>query len=180
METGESVQGAAVGKAAQIGEMHQKHYRLLRKIAMAIVGNPEDAEEIVHDVYVHVLEADLPIREFCRHPKAYLVTCVVNDAKRFAEKRAAAPELIDIADIDMAPIEQVPAFDKETLERLRRVLRKMDTRTVTLLGLRYAHDYGVAEVAEILGIFRWSAKLRLSRARREVEKLMLEEEGEAE
>jgi RNA polymerase sigma factor (sigma-70 family) len=170
-----------VGKGAQLGEMHRKLYRLFTKLAEAIVGNPEDAEEIVDGVYVHLLEADLPIREFCRHPKAYVVTCVVNEAKRFAEKRAEAPEHIDIAAVDMAPLEHAPAFDKEVLARLRRVLRKMDTGTVSLLGLRYALGYSDADVAELLGMWTWTASQKLWRARREVEKLMLEEEdGEAE
>ena len=156
-----------------------KYERRLFYLALRILRRQHDAEEVVQQTFVSVIEH---IEEFrgqsafytwlariaTNHARALLRRESVRRARPLAEDRHAEtyddvphPEYI-------APWRQTPeeiASRRETRELLMKAREELDEKHRLVVSLREVEGLSTAETAESLGISQANVKVRLLRAR---------------
>lgn len=157
------------GRAAAFENLVRRHYRAAYSVAMAIVQNGMDAEDVCQDAFVRALER----LEDCRQPDrfvAWLLQIVRNHARNFLQYRrvreARPLELVAVAgsadpnrDAERAELRrQLEAALGELTEVQRQVVLLHD-----LEGFRHreiAESLGLSEVASRQHLFNARGKLR--------------------
>lgn len=136
----------------------QNETRLYRA-ALAILGDPHEAEDAVQDTFVRYLEkapADL------ERPSAWLMRVLVNGCKsrlRLAWRR-------------VGPLpDALPVPGPEEGEELEELFA-LPPEDRALIHLYYYEGYSTAEIAQLLGCQPGTVRSRLSRAREKLRKLL--------
>lgn len=149
---------------------HPKLYR----IALALVGNKDDAEDILQDAYCKLWNkrADLKI---VRNPEAFSVTLVKNMCFDFLRSPHANRynEPIDKANVayDSSPEKEIErADDVETVRRLIEQLPENQRQVIKLVGL---NDCSIKEIEEITNFTATNIRTLLSRARKTIKEQYL-------
>jgi RNA polymerase sigma-70 factor (ECF subfamily) len=144
---------------------------LMYAIAFEILGNPQDAEDAVHDAFVKVAENISRIGDpKCPKTKGYIVTVVENKAIDLYRKKKKHPRL---EYTDEALGIQV---EYECSNILTECILKLPARQRSTIILQYSHGYSIKEIAGILGISYANAMKTQQRAREKL-KLLCEEAG---
>ena len=124
--------------------------RLVR-LADAIVGNRQAAEDLVQDSCIRLLGAG----DRVENPGAYLRTILVNRCKTYTVRRTRQQSVRSVAPPDIEP----PELD-ETFTALRRLPPKQRT----VLALRYYEDLSVDAIAQLTGMRLGTVKSLLHRS----------------
>lgn len=131
----------------------------LYRAALALLGDPMEAEDAVQDAFLTYLEKSPPDLE---NPPAWLMRVLVNGCKsrlRLAWRRVAPlPETLEA---------QGPE-ERQELEELWR-LPPADRAVIHLF---YYEGYSTDEIAALLGLRPGAARSRLSRARGKLRRLL--------
>ncbi len=135
--------------------LYRAHYPALMRLAFLLTGSNEEAEDLVHDVFLRA-QGRMPLT----HPGSYLRAAVVNACRSHhrrvvvARRHAPAP----------APL----TMPRELVE-FRDVLLRLPLRQRSAVVLRYFCDLSDADIAELLScrpttvrtlVHRGLAKLR--------------------
>jgi len=146
-------------------------------IAVSILNNPEDAEEVVQEA---VLKALSHLAEFRGEAKfsTWLIQITINEARlKLRKDRRHLYESVDEQRTsedgeyfpkDFADWREVPSEAlqrKELREALKRAFASLPLKYREVLILRDVQQLRIEEVARILGITQGSVKTRLLRAR---------------
>jgi len=146
-------------------------------LAVSILNNPEDAEEVVQEA---VLKALSHLSDFRGEAKfsTWLISITINEARlKLRKDRRHLYESVDEQRAsedgeyfpkDFADWREVPseAFQRKELgDALRRAIASLSLKYREVLILRDVQQLRIEEVAEILGITKGSVKTRLLRAR---------------
>lgn len=138
----------------------QQENRLYRA-ALAILGDPHEAEDAVQDAFLRFLErapADL------ENPGAWLTRVLVNGCKsrlRLAWRR-------------VGPLpETLPAPGPEERQELEELF-SLPPEDRAVIHLHYYEGYSTGEIAQILSLRPGTVRSRLSRAREKLRKLLTE------
>lgn len=138
----------------------QNENRLYRA-ALAILGDPHEAEDAVQDAFVRYLEkapGDL------ESPSAWLMRVLVNGCKsrlRLAWRR-------------VGPLpETLPAPGPEEREELEELF-SLPPEDRAVIHLHYYEGFSTGEIAQMLGQRPGTVRSRLSRARERLRKLLTE------
>lgn len=133
----------------------------LYRAALAILGDPHEAEDAVQDAFVRYLEkapADLEA------PSAWLMRVLVNGCKsrlRLAWRR-------------VGPLPgTLPAPGPEEREELEELF-SLPPEDRAVIHLHYYEGYSTNEIAQLLGCRPGTVRSRLSRARERLRKLLVE------
>ncbi|KPK81200.1 MAG: hypothetical protein AMS25_07265 [Gemmatimonas sp. SM23_52] len=160
------VERARRGDAAAFGALVRRHYRAAYAVALAVLGNPMDAEDVCQDAFLRALERLDKLQQPERF-LAWLLQIVRNRARNFLDYRRvrSARPLEDLS----AGTDETPAREAERQE-LRRALGSALAelseiqREVVLL-----HDlegWKHREIAEALGLSEGMSRQHLMGARR--------------
>ena len=134
----------------------------LYRAALAILGNPAEAEDAVQDTFLRWLEK-CPKFESEGHEKAWLLTVTANGCKtRLRQaKRRPTVELLDI----------YPAQTQEERGTMEAVLA-LPPRERAAIHLFYYEGYSTEEIAAITGQRPGTVRSRLSRAREKLREIL--------
>jgi RNA polymerase sigma-70 factor (sigma-E family) len=121
------------------------------RLALLLVGNHEQAEEIVQDAFAQLFERWGEIER----PGAYLRTCVVNGCRRAHRRRLQADRA---AAGTPRPLPAALGAD-----HLADALAALPVRRRAAVVLRYYEDLSEAEIAEALGVRPGTVKSLLHR-----------------
>lgn len=131
----------------------------LYRAALALLGDPQEAEDAVQDAFLRYLErapGDL------ENPGAWLTRVLVNGCKsrlRLAWRRAG-------------PLpETLPAPDPEERQELEELF-SLPPEDRAVIHLHYYEGYSTGEIARMLGLRPGTVRSRLSRAREKLRKLL--------
>ncbi len=142
-------------------------------IALRVLGNPHDAEEVAQDALVRAYRAmaDYPadrIRELRLRP--WLATIVVNlcrnRTRRHAPPTTPLAPLVEVGAEPRAAADEEPAnvADRaEDRERLASLLASLPDRYRIPIVLRHVDDLSYAELSEVLGRPEGTLKAQVSR-----------------
>ena len=134
----------------------------LYRAALAILGDPQEAEDVVQDTFLRLWEK-APIFESPAHERAWLLKVAVNGCKsrlRAPWRRRTAPLL-----------DSYPAADPEE-QAVLEVIQSLPPKDRTVLHLYYYEGYQTAEIAAMTGWREGTVRSRLARARDRLRELL--------
>lgn len=144
--------------------VHDNENRMYRA-ALAILGDPGEAEDAVQDAFVKYLEKR-PALEGPRHQANWLLKVTVNRCKSALRspwrRRVALPDTL-------------PAAGPEERQELEELMA-LPPKDRLVLHLFYYEGLSAAEIAALTGLTQGSVRSRLCRAREKLRVLMTEKE----
>ncbi len=132
-----------------------KYEHTLLRAALAILGDPYEAEDAVQDTFLRYLEKTPDFRDE-GHEKAWLLTVCANSCKSRLRRQNRRPtvELLDI----------YPAPDRDSGEVAEAVFA-LPANQRAAVHLFYYEGYSTEEIARMLGQRPGTVRSHLSRAR---------------
>ena len=165
------------GGEIRMTDSELEHYvRLYRRnvfaAALCLVRNEYDADDITQEAFMRLYKYGGTFNDD-EHVKAWLIRCAVNRGKtllgsrwrKFAQPLESAAELIHTDSYN----------DDSTILRL---IGKLNKNNRITLHMYYYEGYRAEQIADILGISTNAVISRLSRARRQLKKLISEERND--
>jgi RNA polymerase sigma-70 factor (sigma-E family) len=150
---------------ADVAELFDRHYVPLRRLAFVMLGDPQQAEEVVMEAFVKVFSGWNRFRNI-EHLPAYLRRTVVNGCRgrirrRRIEGRAAAllHGRAEREAADWGPERSELQADVWT------AVRALPERQRACIVLRYLEDLSDAQIAETLDCSIGTVKSQLAKAR---------------
>ena len=139
----------------RLEELIERYENTLLRAALAILGDPYEAEDAVQDTFLRWLEKGTEFRDG-GHEKAWLLTVCANGCKSRlrVKKRHPVTELLDI----------YPAPDQDSGEVAEAVF-DLPANQRAAVHLFYYEGYSTDEIAKILGQRPGTVRSHLSRAR---------------
>ncbi|HEU4704369.1 MAG TPA: sigma-70 family RNA polymerase sigma factor [Sphingomicrobium sp.] len=156
-------QRAVGGDERAFGAIFRRYHQPLYRFCLAIVGNPEDAQDALQNTMMKVLRA-LPGEERQIDLKPWLYRIAHNEAIDLLRRRRQTRPL----DVEHAAPGYGLAEDAETRERLRRLLadlRELPERQRDVLVMRELAGLDFDEVSSALGTSHAVARQTLYEAR---------------
>ena len=137
-------------------EFVQRHENKIYRIAIAVMGNKTDAEDIMQDVFLKVLEGKAPQFQSVEHETAWLTRVTVNQCRSRLRSHwwKKSEPLLDI----------YPAQDKEQQDLLETVI-SLPSKYRIAIYLFYYEGYSTKEIAEITNQKEPTVRSILTRAR---------------
>ena len=141
--------GSTVDWEALVSQEENRLYRT----ALAILGDPGEAQDAVQETFLTFLEKAPPDLEI---PGAWLMRVLVNGCKSRLRLRWRRPTV---------PLwDELPAPSPQEREELAE-LYALPPQDRAVIHLHYYEGYSVSEVAEILKLSQSAVKMRLKRGR---------------
>jgi len=172
----QGLQLALNGDQEALGRLLASHMPQLYRVALRVLGTPEDAEDALQDGLVQVV---LHFREFEGRSRlsTWLTRIVINAA--LMRLRRSRPEVmasidqkldqdaISLADTiaDPAPNPEEMCAREERLQILKRMLRSLPAAYASALWLRDVQGMSTREAAEAMGVPEGTVKSHVHRAR---------------
>ena len=169
------VAAAKLGNHPAFAELWTRHSNTAFKMAYRIVGNRDDAEDVIQDAW---MQAYVHLRTFDGRSKfsTWLIRIAINSALMTLRRKRVHPETsmevgngeslqrCQIAD----STEDVEDFYArcERAEGLRRAVCRLQPTLRSVIEIRQLNDRSVKEIAELAGISVAATKSRLLRARK--------------
>ncbi len=141
------------------GSLVTQNENRLYRAALAILGDPHEAEDAVQDAFVKYLEKAPAELE---NPNAWLMKVLVNGCK--SRLRLAWRQVTELP-------ETLPAPAPEEREELSELWRLPAEERATI-HLFYYEGYSTEEIAILTGVAPGTVRSRLSRARQNLRKLL--------
>lgn len=137
-------------------------------IAFNVCKNAQDAEDIVQDTFIQYY---ISKKEFDneQHLRAWLIRVTVNKAKN-ANRTFWRQNKLSLEDY----MESL-TFETPEDERLFETVMSLPEKYRIVIHLFYYEDYAVREIADILKLSESNVKVRLSRGREMLRKILKEE-----
>lgn len=143
---------------------------LVFRVAFSHMQNREDAEDLLHDVFIKYMEK-MQFLSDEDHKRAWLVRVTVNACRDALRKRSYRNHL------SLDEVAEIPCSDQTEESGIFSLLNTLSPADKNIILLHDLEGYALKEVAAMLGIGLSAAKMRLSRARERLKKQM-EREGE--
>jgi len=169
------VRRAQRGDREAFGALVEQFQPTVYAIALRRLGNPSDALELTQEVFLHVLERIVQLREperFAGWLRQVAVRMAINRATR-----RLAPPSVETGVLEGAheggdePLDQL--ISRERAERLWEALGRLKSLDREALDAFYIRGHSLIEIAEMLDVPLGTVKRRLHTARKRL-KLALE------
>jgi len=164
--------------AQEFEGIYREYASLVNRTAWGVLANREDAEDVLHTVFLKLLRKGYP-PEFQRNPKAYLYRAAVNVSLDVLKSRRRHPTLhpLEMERVE-ADYSSSPQFDEERHQQVFAAIAQLPVESAEILVLRHMQNKSPAEIMETLGVSRAVVAVRLFRARARLRKLLRVSEGE--
>lgn len=160
------------GDIASYAFLVNKYKKMVFAIALQLMGNREDAEEIAQDAFLKAYQA---LDKYKGDSKfsTWIYRIIYNTAmSRLRKKKLDIRSIDDNLSISIdVESTQSALKDLQAVERkkyLEDALKKMNGDDTSLLTLFYLEEYSVEEVCSITGLRASNVKVKLHRARKKL------------
>ncbi len=133
----------------------------IQRMARVLVGDPDDAADLVADAIARTLPRWRAGR--VRDVGAYVHRVTVNLAARRWRRRLLARQR-DRAAMDWLPLQRDLAEDVADRDRTLRAVMRLPPRRRAVVVLRFYEDLPLGEIAAVLGVREGTVKSQLFRA----------------
>ena len=169
------VDRAAAGEREAFAALVERHYGLIYRVAVRVLGDDEAAADLAQDVCVG-LAARLPSWRGESRFSTWLYRVVVNAARdRLRREGAQRRNEAAFAEVDAMTRAGAAAIDAEALW-LRQVLGALDEDLRTTVVLVLQEGLRHAEAAEVLGVAESTVSWRMHQVRRRLRALAAEDD----
>ncbi|MFO0591382.1 MAG: sigma-70 family RNA polymerase sigma factor [Polyangiaceae bacterium] len=156
------------GEDAAVAELYDRYAPVALGLALKIVRDAQEAEDVVHDAFVAIVERADQYRAERGTVVAWLVTTVRNLALDRTRRRTRRAQITE-EELRHEPVE--PVLDPESLswavrerEAVRVALEKLSPSQRTTLEIAFFEGLSYPEIAEREGIPLGTVKSRAARA----------------
>ncbi|MGO1048690.1 RNA polymerase sigma factor [Crossiella sp. CA198] len=163
----ELLAAAARGDDAAFDDLVRRHTTRMYRIALRIVGDPAEAEDVVQDAWVSAWRGLAKFRGEAA-PTTWLFRVVTNTALAHLRKRRPTVPLEDTAEPVMTDVAADPeraALRNEQTDLVLRAIATLEPSQRVPLVLRELEELSYEEVAEVLDVPVPTLRSRLYRAR---------------
>ena len=153
-------------------QIYREYAPLVNQTAWGVLENREDAEDVLHTVFLRLLRKGFP-PEFQTSPKAYFYRAAVNASLDVLKSRRRHPALHprDVERVESSPPSN-PNFDEETHRQVYAAIGQLPVESAEILVLRHMQNKSPSEIMKTLGVSRAVVAVRLFRARARLRKLL--------
>jgi len=149
-----------------------KHKNMIFSIALKIVRNREDAEEIAQDVFVKVYQSLVTFKKESKF-STWLYRIVYNAAisktrKKNLETTNINYDIVESYSEDEINVNLNRLDDDEQKKIINTVLKKLNPEDYLLVTLYYFEEKSVDEISEIANISQSNVKVKLFRTRKKL------------
>jgi len=154
----------------QVAALNHAHHDVLFRFARLFLGNPADAEEVVQDIYVKLLEQRAAMPQSVSRPWLYRV--VLNACRDYRNswwqrRGKGSVEMSALAIlVDAGPTPEVVLLEQERAAELRRALQQLPPRLRAPVILRDVEGLSYEDIALTLDCSIGTVSSRLNRGRR--------------
>ena len=181
----ELIAGLARGDRAAFRELVETHKKKVYFLALDMVGNPVDAEDVSQEVFLKVFRS---FETFHREAKlgSWLYRITYNASIDHLRKRASTPEPMEDEALEAgfrshpqvsgpreATDPAIAAEHAQLRERIKRALETVSPQEKAVFLLRHHEDLALGDIAEAMGLSVGSVKSYLFRAVRKLRKELL-------
>ena len=136
------------------------------RLAYGMVRNREDAEDITQDAFVRLYQSDKRFNDD-EHTKAWLIRVTINLCKDMVKSAWYRHRDEPVSDI---------SSENDTISPLKNCIERLDAESVAVIYLFYYEGYSIREIAEIRRTTSAAVRTRLTRARKQLRKMLSEED----
>lgn len=163
-------------------ELYKRYERLLFSLAMKVLSNSQEAEEVVQDVWLKVWnKSELFDPRKQKKFSSWIIRVCFNTALDKLKKRKV-DYYLDIENLDDIPncgVNLDREMDLQTLKFcVKQALQKLPEEQRLIIELIYFQGYSQAEVAEHMGIPLGTVKSRTRLAMTKIKRVLYGEGGE--
>lgn len=167
---------------AGLRELFEKHHQQMFRTAYRVLGNANDAEDVLQTVFLRLLNRP-PAALVADRAGGYLYRAAINASLDLIRSRKRSR----LVALDQNLLEEVePAKDgasdpdrrfasRELRGRLRQELAKVNPRAAEMFVLRYFEGYRNSEIGPMLGTSRMTVAVTLHRLRKRLRAALAEE-----
>lgn len=163
---------ARLGHAAAFDALVRRHYRVAYAVALAILGNGMDAEDVCQETFVKALDK----LDDCRQPEkfvAWLLQIVRNRARNFFDyRRVRMAQPLDTTAVASSLSPARDAERSELHEVLEEALAELSEVQREVVLLHDLEGWKHREIGETLGLSEGAARQHLFAARRKLRELL--------
>jgi len=165
----EAVSGPEV---QELEEIYRRYAPLVYRTAWGVLGNREDAEDVLQSVFLKLLRRECP-PDLTRNPQAYLYRAAVTVSLDSLKARRRRPVLVeDLERLEIPAANARARFDEDTHGRVFDAIAQLSPEAAEILLLRYMQNTRIADIAVVLGVSRAAVAVRLFRARARLKALL--------
>jgi RNA polymerase sigma-70 factor (ECF subfamily) len=153
-------------------KIYRQHYPVVCAAAYSVLGSQQDAKDVAQNIFLRLAENGFSPNG-TKNLKGYLYTAAINEGRCVLRWRGRRPSIDDDAEYlsdERTDFQQVP-FSGPLMD----AVAKLKPKAAKMVALRYAFNYSDEEIAEMLGTHRVIVAMALSRARRQLGKLIEQE-----
>ena len=162
------------GNPADFRQIYNETMILLLKISWRIVNDEDAAEDLVHDSYIKATEKRMVFPSM-EDAKFWLIRVVKNASLNYAKRKTRERNAYSKAlyeDKRQQTSGETDYLKKETRKITSEALSKLSKNLREVIILREYGDLNYKEIGKVLGITEGNVKIRMFRAREQLEKLI--------
>ena len=167
------LQQASQGDRRSLEHLVQAHQALAYTVALRVVGNQQDAEEVVQDAFLKAFGALIDFKQAAKF-STWLYRIVYNTALTKKRSRslvtsdlAEAPE--PVGDLNQEPKGWESLQQRDRKKYISLALSRLQPEDALVLTLHYLGEKSIAEVCDIMGKKASAIKMQLLRGRKQLE-----------
>jgi len=169
---------------SRLETLYNEHASLMYKIACRILKDQHLAQDAVQEAFINISKnLDKIVKTDCNKIRALFVIIVRNasiDIYRQREKQTG----VSYEEIEETLSEQGPSVEEilvssETFAKLAKKMKELHPSYADILSLKYFYNYKDEEISQMLNITPENTRARLSRARKSLINLLLQEQEAA-
>ena len=165
-------------------EMFVRQYETgVFRLALSIVGDQAEANEITQETFISALRS-LPAYQENKSLKAWLYTIALNKSRSQLRKRKTLERLrtslnsIFRVELQKQMLPEESTIQKDKEAEIWNELNKLDEPFRIVVILRYFHELSIADISEILSVNEGTIHSRLHTARERLRNALIHLHGE--
>ena len=166
--------GLAAGDGRAFEALYDRFAARLYRVALAMLGRTEDAEDTVQEVFMAVVRSRQGLAEV-RDLEAYLFTALHRAAARCAARRSRQPVASGAVADQVLAREDRPGLSHPHGRRLEQALRALPPEQREVIALRIDGELTFRQIAQVKGVSIHTAASRYRYALDKLRRVMKEE-----
>lgn len=164
----ETIKKAKQGFVNEIGTIILENMQTLYRVAFSILRTEDEINDAISNTTVIVFEKIHTLKNE-EYFKSWLTKILINECYKIYNQNK---KIIYLENYDQ---EKLTYNDTYVDDEIKNVIEKLDKDLKQIVILYYFEDFSVKEISKIIKIPEGTVKSRLSRARKELEKALLDE-----
>ena len=177
--TKENFEKLKTGDKDSFDLLYEEYYLILFRTALLILGDGEDAEDVLQDTFVSIYKNAKTLSDF-EKLRPWIFSILKNTSyTRYKKRNREFPDefVLDKAEESPTYLGEDDFAEKSEIQDALMTLKEKERE---VLVLYYYNDFSIEEVARICNTFQGTVKSRLHRARKNLKKELLKTSEEYE